>query len=105
MQIIDQILRAKHYALRLNGYLDFYKKTQVNHRLPFYIVSLWITFIALIQTLIQHFYAEKFMLKCLQGNLLSPIGYMCALITTEFCTVFAVNLCYISKKTNNKSYA
>ncbi|KAI4468621.1 transmembrane protein [Holotrichia oblita] len=93
--IIDQILRIKHYALRLNGYLEFYKRTQVTHRLPFYIVSLWVTFICLIQSIMHHFYAENFTQKCLQGNLLSPIGYMCALITTEFCIVFVVNLCYI----------
>ncbi|KRT82953.1 hypothetical protein AMK59_3556, partial [Oryctes borbonicus] len=68
---------------------------QVNRRLPFYIVSLWLAFVALIQAFMQYFYAENFTDKCLQGGLLSPIGYLCALFTTEFCIVFGVNINYI----------
>ncbi|XP_017776297.1 PREDICTED: transmembrane protein 192 isoform X2 [Nicrophorus vespilloides] len=93
--ILDQIARAKHYSLRMNGYLDFYKKTQVHHRLPLYIVSLWNAVILLLQALMQHFYPDNFAEKCLEGGLLSPINYFCALMTFEFCLIFGVNINYI----------
>lgn len=60
-------------------------------------MSTWLAFVALIQTLMQHIYADNFTEKCIQGGLLSPIGYLAALFTTEFCVVFGVDINYICK--------
>lgn len=94
-QIIDQIARYKHYRLRIVGYLDFYKKTQVHHRLPLYIVSLLNAIILIIQALIQQFYPDNFAEKCVKGGTMSPIAYLCAFITVEFCLIAGININYI----------
>lgn len=95
--ILDQIVRLKHYALRMNGYLDFYKKTQVHHRLPLYIVSLWNAGILLLQALMQHYYEDGFAEKCIKAGVLSPVSYFLALMTVEICVIFGVNIDYIVK--------
>lgn len=93
---MDQIARMKHFDLRINGYLDFYNKIRIQHRLPFYVVSLWNAVIMLIQTIMHHFYPDNFEQECLQGGLLSPLSYLCAFITVEFLVIAGVNIDYIS---------
>lgn len=93
--IVDQIARIKHYNLRMNGYLDFYKKTQLHHKLPLYVVSLWNAALLLIQAVMQHFYPDNFAEKCLSGDVLSPVNYICAFVTVEFCVIFGINVNYI----------
>jgi hypothetical protein len=39
-QIVDNHIKQKHHALRVNGYLEFYQHTHQHSRIPFYIVSL-----------------------------------------------------------------
>lgn len=90
-------MRLKHYALRMNGYLDFYKKTQVHHRLPLYIVSLWNAGILLLQALMQHYYEDGFAEKCIKAGVLSPVSYFLALMTVEICVIFGVNIDYIGR--------
>ncbi|XP_022912907.1 transmembrane protein 192 isoform X2 [Onthophagus taurus] len=93
--VIDQILRMKHYALRMNGYLDFYKKTQVLYRLPLYMVSLMVACVALLQTLMQHYYGDNFTKNCLNGTFFSPIGYICLTLTVQFCVIALIDIRYI----------
>jgi len=93
--VIDFIARRQHYALRLNGYLDFYKTTQVHHKLPIYIVSLWNAALLLLQALMQYYYPDNFADKCINGGLLSPINYFAAFMTVEFCLICGVNINYI----------
>lgn len=50
-----------------------------------------------VQTLMQHFYPDDFAEKCIKGGALSPVSYLCALITLEFCLLAGVNINYISK--------
>jgi len=95
--VVDQIARVNHYNLRMNGYLEFYKKTQTHHQLPIYIVSLWNTIILLIQALMQHFYPDDFAERCIKGGILSPVTYICTLITLEFCILAAVISNYIAR--------
>lgn len=93
--LVDQIARMKHHDLRVNGYLEFYKTTHVHHSLPFYVVSLWSTVIILIQTVMQQFYADNFKHICVKSQNLSPISYLCAFVTVEFCVLLGINLTYI----------
>ncbi|EFA05885.1 transmembrane protein 192 [Tribolium castaneum] len=95
--IVDQIARRKHYNLRILGYLEFYNKTHIHHRLPLYVVSLWNAVIMIIQAIAQQFYPDNFAEKCINGGTMSPIGYLCALITFEFCLIAGININYIFK--------
>ncbi|RZC04995.1 transmembrane protein 192 [Asbolus verrucosus] len=95
--ILDQVARKKHYNLRILGYLEFYQKTQVHYRLPLYIVSLWNAIMMLIQALMQQYYPDNFAEKCIKGGTMSPIGYLCAFITFEFCLIAGININYIVK--------
>lgn len=81
----------------MNGYLEFYKQTQVHHRLPFYTVSLINTVLMFIQAFIQHFYQDNFTDRCLKGGIKSPIGYVCLLTSFEFLCIAFVNISYIGK--------
>ncbi|KAJ8943018.1 hypothetical protein NQ318_008336 [Aromia moschata] len=101
--VVDQIAKIKHHKLRLNGYLEFYQKTCLHISLPFYIVSFWSVIILLVQALMQHFYPDNFAEKCLKGGAMSPIGYLSALITVEFCLIAGINIKYMLKvRTFNK---
>ncbi|KAB0804517.1 hypothetical protein PPYR_01487 [Photinus pyralis] len=95
--VVDQIARVKHYNLRMNGYLEFYKKIQMHHQLPIYIVSMWTTAILLIQTVMQHYYPDDFLERCVKGGLLSPISYICAVLSMEFLVIVVVSASYIRR--------
>lgn len=68
------------------------------HQLPLYIVSLWNATILILAALMQHFYPDNFAEKCISDGLLSPVSYLCALITFEFCLLFSININYIRKQ-------
>lgn len=50
-----------------------------------------------VQTIMQHFYPDNFAEKCVQGGVMSPIAYICALITLEFFIIAGININYICK--------
>lgn len=91
-------MRQQHHELRMNGYLDLYKKLYNSHRLPFYIVSLWNATILVLQTLMQHFYPDNFAKFCIEGDKLSPMNSLCAIITLEVCILFGISTSYIGKE-------
>ncbi|KAJ8979639.1 hypothetical protein NQ317_001346 [Molorchus minor] len=95
--VVDLIAKSRHHSLRLNGYLGFYQKTKLHISLPLYIVSFWSVVLMLVQTLMQHFYPDNFAEKCLKGGVMSPISYICALITFEFGLIAGVNINYMLK--------
>ncbi|XP_050514076.1 transmembrane protein 192 [Diabrotica virgifera virgifera] len=95
--IVDQVAKCQHHGLRLNGYLDFYHQTRLHISLPFYIVSLWSVALMFVQALMQHFYPDDFAERCVKGGSLSPMSYLCAIITLETCLIFGVNVNYIAK--------
>lgn len=79
----------------MNGYLEFYKQTQLHHRLPFYTVSLINTALMFVQGFIQHFYQDNFTDRCLKGGIKSPIGYQCLLTSFELFFIAFINISYI----------
>ncbi|KAJ8924041.1 hypothetical protein NQ315_006818 [Exocentrus adspersus] len=98
--VVDQFVKGKHHKVRLNGYLEFYQKLKVHGSLPLYVVSLWSLIIMFVQTLMQHFYPDNFAEKCVQGGVMSPISYISALITLEFCIIAGINISYMLKVNN-----
>ncbi|XP_060532095.1 transmembrane protein 192 [Cylas formicarius] len=88
---------AKHYhhQLRMNGYLEFYKKTECSISLPLLVVSLWSISLMFVQTLMQHYYPDDFAEKCLKNDGMSPIHYLCGLITVEFFAIARININYM----------
>ncbi|XP_056636208.1 transmembrane protein 192 isoform X1 [Diorhabda sublineata] len=98
--IIDRLVKCHHHNLKINGYLDFYQQTQLHISLPFYVVSLWSVTLMFLQALMQHFYPDDFAEKCIKGGSLSPISYLCAIITLEFCVIAGININYIAKVIN-----
>lgn len=81
----------------MNGYLEFYKKTQTHHQVPIYIVSLWNTTILLVEGIMQHFYPDDFAERCVKAGVLSPITYLCTLITMESIVIAVFGINYIGK--------
>lgn len=93
--MLDQVVKCKHHNLRLNGYLDFYNKTNLHITLPLYIVSLWSVAILLVETLMQHYYPDDFAERCVKGGTLSPVSYIAAALTLEVCVIAGVNINYV----------
>lgn len=87
----------KHYDLRINGYLEFYRKTKVHHRLPFYFVSLINSVLLVLQALMQHMYSNKFVEKCVAVSIASPLSYLTSIVLFEFCVLAVVEITYIGK--------
>lgn len=81
----------------MNGYLEFYKQTQIHYRLPFYTVSLINTALMFVQAFVQHFYQENFTDHCLRGGIKSPIGYLCLLTSFELFLIAFINISYIGE--------
>lgn len=94
---MDSILRFKHHELRMNGYLDFYKKIYNHHRLPFYVVSLWTANLLFIQTLVEHLYRDKFEMQCLEAAFFSPSNSLLCLISSEVFILWVINFNYIGE--------
>ncbi|XP_066142519.1 transmembrane protein 192 [Euwallacea fornicatus] len=95
--LLHLITKHIHHNVRLMGYLEFYKKVECHGSLPLVVVSLWTVALLFIQTVMQHFYLDNFVEKCLNGGILSPKAYICLLITVEFCVLAGVNVTYIVK--------
>lgn len=92
---MDWIAKNKHADLRMNGYLNFYNHTLIHHKMPLYVVSLSNATILFIQALMQHFYPDNFAEKCISNHIFTPINYVCAFITLEFCLIAGININYI----------
>lgn len=96
-QLVDHLVKERHFEMRMRGYLNFYNNTHIHHRMLFYLVSLWNAALLFIQTLMQHFYPNDFAEKCIENHALTPINYVCAFFTFEFCLVAGININYICK--------
>lgn len=101
-QLVDWIVKEKHIQLRMYGYLNFYNSTLLHHKLPIYVVSLWNAVLLFIQALMQHFYPDNFAEKCVSNELFTPINYVCAFITLEFCLLSGINIDYIRRVSSNR---
>ncbi|XP_066262296.1 transmembrane protein 192 [Euwallacea similis] len=95
--LLHLITKHIHHNVRLMGYLEFYKSIECHGSLPLIVVSLWTGALLFVQTLMQHFYPDNFVEKCLNGGTFSPKTYICFLINLEFCVLAGVNITYIVK--------
>ncbi|KAK6621466.1 hypothetical protein RUM44_001273 [Polyplax serrata] len=89
-------LNKKHHESRLNGYLEFYQKTQHHSRIPFYISSLWNTILLLLSTLFHDQYHDLES-RCKSNGFLTPMNYACFIITLENVFMIPTIVYYICK--------
>ncbi|KAL5291187.1 TMEM192 family protein [Megaselia abdita] len=94
--IIDHFAKHRHEQLRLNGYHDFHKETNMHKGVPFYVVSLWNSTILTVQALMQQYYGDAFGDACIQ-SVLSPVIYITLFNIAENIVLAGVNGSYISK--------
>ncbi|KAJ6632618.1 Transmembrane protein [Pseudolycoriella hygida] len=94
--IFDHFVKYHHENLRMKGYHDFYRATNVHKGIPLYIVSLWNTTIMAVQTLIQHYYGTNFGYHCVQV-MFSPIVYITVFSCLETILFVIVHGSYITK--------
>lgn len=94
--IIDHLAKHRHEQLRLNGYHDFHKATNVHKGIPFYVVSLWNSAILTIQALMQQYYGANFGEACIE-SFFSPVIYITMFNIVENIVLAGVNGSYICK--------
>ncbi|XP_023714736.1 transmembrane protein 192 isoform X2 [Cryptotermes secundus] len=94
--IVDNHIRQKHHALRVNGYLEFYQHTHQHSRIPFYIVSLWNTVLLALSTAFSHLYKD-FRQQCNISEFLKPVNYLCVFIAVETTVLAYFMVIYICK--------
>lgn len=85
----------RHEKLRLDGYHEFYRATAQHRKAPLQIVSLWNTFLLAVQALLQHYYGDSFLEKCLLVGFLSPIVYITMFSSLETAVLSLVHGFYI----------
>ncbi|XP_021917710.1 transmembrane protein 192 isoform X3 [Zootermopsis nevadensis] len=96
LSIVDNHIKQKHHALRVNGYLEFYQQTYSHSRIPFYIVSFWNALLLVSSTLLQHLY-EDFKQQCSVDGFSKPVNHLCVFIAVETAVLACVILLYIRK--------
>lgn len=94
--IVDNHIKHKHHALRVNGYLEFYQHTHQHSRIPFYIVSLWNAVLLAFSTAMHHLYKD-FRQQCNISGFLKPVNYLCVFIAVETTILAYVIVMYICK--------
>ncbi|KAK3770720.1 hypothetical protein RRG08_037906 [Elysia crispata] len=85
--ILDRFLALKHKESRLNGYLDFYRRTQNIRIIPFQINSCANAIMVILTKLLDNFCDDR--LKC---HVLSKIRYIQILVSVE-CVLALLVLC------------
>lgn len=93
-QIIDHIVKHHHEKLRMNGYHNFHRATNVHKGIALYVVTLWNVAISIIQTLIQHYYGPDFGKHCVE-QWLSPLVYVTLFAVLETIVLALVHQSYI----------
>lgn len=91
------IIRKHHNKLRLNGYHDFHRATEIHKTLPLHIVSLWSAVFLGIQNLMHQFYGVNFWEKCIVVGYMSPIIYATAFSALESLALSVTHISYISE--------
>ncbi|GAB0087655.1 Transmembrane protein 192 [Sergentomyia squamirostris] len=94
--LFDHIVKYHHNTLRMNGFHDFHRATNVHKSVPFLLVSLWNTAIMTIQALMQDYYGPDFGEHCVQG-FFSPIVYVSAFSAVETGILAIIHGVYISR--------
>ncbi|EDV42110.1 uncharacterized protein Dana_GF17177 [Drosophila ananassae] len=100
--LFDHFVKIQHNNLRMNGYHDFHRETNMQKGIPLQLVSLWNSALLAVQALIHHYYGENFWEHCAAGWL-SPVSYVTAFTVAENLVLTVTHSFYIDKvrKFNN----
>jgi len=96
-QLFDHFVKIQHNNLRMKGYHDFHRDTNMQKGIPLQLVSLWNSMLLAVQALIHHFYAENFWEHCAAGWL-SPVSYVTAFTVAENVVLAVSHSLYIGKE-------
>lgn len=96
-QIFDHFVKKQHDNLRMNGYHEFHRETNMQKGIPLQIVSLWNSTLLAVQALIQHYYGDQFLAHCLATGWLTPISYVTTFNVAESLVLVVTHGCYIGK--------
>ncbi|XP_049791138.1 transmembrane protein 192 [Schistocerca nitens] len=80
--ILHHLLKKKHDSLKIYGYLDFYKETEDQFRLPHHVVSAWSVLLLVVDSLLHQLYPDM-AAHCESGGLVRPIVYLVVLLSLE----------------------
>ncbi|ALC45725.1 CG7523 [Drosophila busckii] len=94
--LFDHFIKRQHDNLRMNGYHDFHRDTNMQKGVPLQIVSMWNSMLLAVQALIHHYYKDEFWMHCAAGWL-SPITYVTMFNVAENVVLAATHGCYINK--------
>ncbi|XP_068155863.1 transmembrane protein 192 [Drosophila tropicalis] len=94
--IFDHFVKKQHDNLRLSGFHDFHRETNMQKGIPLQVVSLWNSMLLAVQALIHHYYGTDFYTHCAAGWL-SPVSYVTAFNISENIVLAATHGCYIDK--------
>uniref|UniRef100_A0A336MCV1 Transmembrane protein 192 n=1 Tax=Culicoides sonorensis TaxID=179676 RepID=A0A336MCV1_CULSO len=97
--IFDHLVKHHHDQLRMNGYHDFHRATNVQKTVPLYIVSAWSAVFLGVQTLMHETYGEDFWIKCIFVGFLSPVIYVTGFSVVETFILGIVHTSYICRVT------
>ncbi|XP_034660444.1 transmembrane protein 192 [Drosophila subobscura] len=94
--LFDHFVKIQHDNLRLSGYHDFHRETNMQKGIPLQVVSLWNSMLLAVQAMIHHCYGESFWEHCAAGWL-SPVSYVTAFTVAENVVLAISHGCYIDK--------
>lgn len=97
--IFDYLVRQHHDKLRMNGYHDFHRATNLQKSATFYLVSAWSAIFLGVQTLMHEMYGEDFWIKCLFVGFLSPVIYVTGFSIMETFILGIIHTSYICRVT------
>lgn len=95
LQLFDHFVKKQHDNLRMNGFHDFHRETNMQKGIPLQIVSLWNSMLLAVQALIHHYYGEQFWTHCAVAGWLSPISYVTTFNVAENLVLLVTHGFYI----------
>ncbi|XP_017890241.1 transmembrane protein 192 isoform X2 [Ceratina calcarata] len=97
IMLVDHLLKARHYKLRIYGYFDFYQSTYQQIRAPLFIASLWITCYLLLAVILHHTHKVNYEQYCRASEWFTPLNYILLLTTVEVLIIVPVYINYIKR--------
>ncbi|KAL0109890.1 hypothetical protein PUN28_013494 [Cardiocondyla obscurior] len=94
---IDHIVKAKHYNLRINGYLDFYQSTYQILRTPLFIASLWNVYYLLLAAVLHQTHKVDYEQYCRRSKWFTPLNFVYYPFLLEYLITFLAYVKYIKK--------
>ncbi|KAG7204089.1 hypothetical protein KM043_001940 [Ampulex compressa] len=97
VMLTDHVVKAKHYKLRIYGYLDFYQATYQSIRTPLFIASLWNTCYLILAVILHHTHKVNYEEYCKASEWFTPLNYIALLTTLEFMIIIPTYIKYIKQ--------